>query len=335
MLPVSQGKRVNFSYGRGISIPHTSHGHTVRTSAIATASSYAANGSSDRSASASPSPTLNGIISATHSDTSNASSSTNASGDSSPTPLPLLLSPPTPSWQHSTASSGAGYPPRPATRHGGRIVTPGGGFENDPDETMSMAPRMSSRTHFCLMRPVSLVTLITGLAYLLWKTATIMVLCFPPRPPPPPACLMFLLCEWFIFLSSLMLIVELARPARDREPTTLPPGGPFPSVAIFICCCNEPRDVIQDTVRGAMNQDYPPENYSVWVLDDGGDDRLKDWVNTDATEVWGFSRLHYLRRQKIKGVPHHFKAGNINHGLSHVQAEYVAVLDADMIPNRR
>ncbi|KAL8787260.1 MAG: hypothetical protein Q9213_002308 [Squamulea squamosa] len=47
--------------------------------------------------------------------------------------------------------------------------------------------------------------------------------------------------------------------------------------------------------------------------------------------------LHYTAR--VKGKEHHFKAGNLNHGLKYVQslpggpAEYVAALDADMIPD--
>ena len=49
------------------------------------------------------------------------------------------------------------------------------------------------------------------------------------------------------------------------------------------------------------------------------------------------SSIYYTAREKIKGVPHHFKAGNLNHGLSYVEdieggkADYIVALNADMI----
>lgn len=72
----------------------------------------------------------------------------------------------------------------------------------------------------------------------------------------------------------------------------------------------------------------------MWVLDDGGDDELKAWVEGEAVEMYGAGRVRYLRRTKPKGVPHHFKAGNINHGLQHASGEFIAILDADMIPSK-
>ena len=53
-----------------------------------------------------------------------------------------------------------------------------------------------------------------------------------------------------------------------------------------------------------------------------------------------YSNLWYRARTKIPGVPHHFKAGNLNYGLDEVHnmpggaARFMAALDADMIPER-
>ena len=41
------------------------------------------------------------------------------------------------------------------------------------------------------------------------------------------------------------------------------------------------------------------------------------------------------RREKKSGVPHHYKAGNMNHAMKLCSAPYVAQLDADMIPTPR
>lgn len=51
-----------------------------------------------------------------------------------------------------------------------------------------------------------------------------------------------------------------------------------------------------------------------------------------------YPNLYYIARPKYPGVPHHFKAGNLNYGLEQVHLmpggayQYMAALDADMIP---
>jgi cellulose synthase/poly-beta-1,6-N-acetylglucosamine synthase-like glycosyltransferase len=51
-----------------------------------------------------------------------------------------------------------------------------------------------------------------------------------------------------------------------------------------------------------------------------------------------YPNLYYHARTKIPGVPHHFKAGNLAGGTDFVttldggEGEYIAALDADMIP---
>ncbi|KAG2498657.1 hypothetical protein HYH03_003403 [Edaphochlamys debaryana] len=85
-----------------------------------------------------------------------------------------------------------------------------------------------------------------------------------------------------------------------------------------------------DTVLACLQQDYEGP-YVIHVLDDGGDDKLRDWVESMAAEGHA-KRLQYIRREKKPGVPHHFKAGNMNHALGLTSAPYIAQLDADMIP---
>lgn len=64
-----------------------------------------------------------------------------------------------------------------------------------------------------------------------------------------------------------------------------------------------------DTVKAAADMDYPQNRFRVLVCDDGGSDELKR-----QTESWASQyapNLVYHRRVKIKGVPHHAKAGNM------------------------
>ena len=80
--------------------------------------------------------------------------------------------------------------------------------------------------------------------------------------------------------------------------------------------------------------DYPQDRFRVVVLDDGGDSELKQAVDDLARDQYG--NLYYFAR--IKTVPHHAKAGNLIGGTNFVASldggpgEYIAALDADMIP---
>lgn len=103
---------------------------------------------------------------------------------------------------------------------------------------------------------------------------------------------------------------------RSREKLRIV-GHNTPTVDVFVTCCKEDVEVITDTVRAAAAVDWPSDRFRVIVLDDGADPELKRAVD-DVSQL--YPNVYYTARQKVKGVPHHFKAGNI------------AALDADMIP---
>jgi cellulose synthase/poly-beta-1,6-N-acetylglucosamine synthase-like glycosyltransferase len=121
---------------------------------------------------------------------------------------------------------------------------------------------------------------------------------------------------------------------RSREKLRIV-GDNTPTVDVFVTCCKEDVQVITDTVRAAAAVDWPTDHFRVIVLDDGADRELKAAV--EGISVL-YPNVYYTARKKIKGVPHHFKAGNLNHGLDFVThlpggaGMYIAALDADMIP---
>lgn len=121
---------------------------------------------------------------------------------------------------------------------------------------------------------------------------------------------------------------------RSREKLRIV-GDNTPTVDVFVTCCKEDIEIITDTVRAAAAVDWPSKHFRVVVLDDGADAELQRAVN-DLSLL--YSNVFYTARQKIKGVPHHFKAGNLNNGLDFVKtlpggaSAYIAALDADMIP---
>ena len=111
----------------------------------------------------------------------------------------------------------------------------------------------------------------------------------------------------------------------------------MPLVDVFVTCCGEDVLTIIDTVRAAADIDWPRDRMRIVVLDDKASEEVRREVQLLSLEN---PNIHYSARVKTKGVPHHFKAGNLNHGLSYIasldieRAEYIACLDADMIVER-
>lgn len=108
----------------------------------------------------------------------------------------------------------------------------------------------------------------------------------------------------------------------------------MPRVDVFITCAGEKVPVILDTVRAAAGVDWLRDRLRIVVLDDKNSEEVRRQVKLLALDN---TSIHYTAREKIAGVPHHFKAGNLIHGLRFVEdlsegkADYVAALDADMI----
>jgi cellulose synthase (UDP-forming) len=99
----------------------------------------------------------------------------------------------------------------------------------------------------------------------------------------------------------------------------LPPES-LPSVDVYIPTFNEPMEVLEKTITGALCLDYP--QLSIWVLDDGRRPWLKEFCEAKG--------VGYLNRPDNA----HAKAGNINHALTRTGGEFVAIFDADFIPQR-
>lgn len=115
-------------------------------------------------------------------------------------------------------------------------------------------------------------------------------------------------------------------------------GDDAPTIDVFITCCGESLKLIADTLTAAASQEYPPQRYRIFVLDDMNDHQLRELATNfkrKASNQFG-PLVTYVARKKRPGIRHYFKAGNLRHafGISarlHDGSEYVAALDADMI----
>jgi cellulose synthase/poly-beta-1,6-N-acetylglucosamine synthase-like glycosyltransferase len=101
---------------------------------------------------------------------------------------------------------------------------------------------------------------------------------------------------------------------------------------VIITTCNEPLDVVQDTIRAALSLDYLSHRYRVIVSDDGEDERLRSWVHGLArpnASLKDGADIFYTSRCKTSRVD--FKAGNLNHAVMLSEAsggaEFIAGLD--------
>lgn len=108
---------------------------------------------------------------------------------------------------------------------------------------------------------------------------------------------------------------EYEKQLRALSPETLP------SVDVYIPTYNEPFEVLEKTITGALFLDYP--KFSVWVLDDGRRPWLRDFCLDKG--------VGYITRPDNA----HAKAGNINHALTKTTGDFVAIFDADFIVQRQ
>lgn len=151
-----------------------------------------------------------------------------------------------------------------------------------------------------------------------------------------PMAWVFIIAETFTSFPQLFYAFYsfLALKSRNRPKLRLR-GNAVPSVDVFVTCCKEDIDVILDTVRAACVVDYPRNRFRIVVCDDGADPDVRNSIEVLAET---YPNLLYWAREKVKGKPHHFKAGNLIAATEMVATlpegpgEFIAALDADMIP---
>ncbi len=103
----------------------------------------------------------------------------------------------------------------------------------------------------------------------------------------------------------------------DAGPVATPVDRTSRRVAVLIPTYNEPAAVLLPTISAAVA--LAPQ-HETWVLDDG----RRPEIELLARRLGA----RYLTRPTNE----HYKAGNLNHALEHIDAEFIGVLDADHVP---
>ena len=170
-------------------------------------------------------------------------------------------------------------------------------------------PERESAGRKRLVRVVSVSAVLGTLAYLGWRVGFTVDLAFWWVAIP------LLVLEFHNALGVAMFTVALWD--VDDGPSVPLPRDEFDlRVAVLIPTYNEPEEVLLPTIAAAVALEPAHET---WVLDDG----RRPEVAALADELGA----RYLTRADNK----HAKAGNLNNALKHVDADIVAVLDADHV----
>ncbi len=119
--------------------------------------------------------------------------------------------------------------------------------------------------------------------------------------------------ELFGFLMTLNFIYTVWNLKKRKAP----PAPPGLKVDVYVPTLNEDIEILRKTLIGCINIRYPHKTY---VLDDGNRPEVKK-----LAEELG---VGYISRDKNE----HAKAGNLNNALKYTDGDFIAVFDADHVP---
>jgi cellulose synthase/poly-beta-1,6-N-acetylglucosamine synthase-like glycosyltransferase len=145
--------------------------------------------------------------------------------------------------------------------------------------------------------------------------------------------LVYALCLLFIFLYSLSqagLVYQYLIAKKDIRKKPLPLSeGALPLVTIQLPLYNETY-VVERLIDAICTIHYSWSKLEIQVLDDSTDDtvdkaekKIKYWANKGIN-------IHHIRRKDRKD----FKAGALKEGLALAKGDFIAIFDADFIPDK-
>lgn len=134
--------------------------------------------------------------------------------------------------------------------------------------------------------------------------------------------LILLLAETYSWLVLILGYVQTSWPL-NRKPAQLPSDTrQWPTVDVLIPTYNEDLSIIRATVYAALGIDWPKDKLRIHLLDDGNRASFKDFAQEAG--------IDYIARTDHQ----HAKAGNLNHALTLIDGELVAIFDCDHMPVR-
>ena len=139
----------------------------------------------------------------------------------------------------------------------------------------------------------------------------------------------YILCLIFIFIYSLtqlnMLRYFISYQKKKKSIPSLPNDLPF--ITIQLPLYNE-LYVVERLMECITRLDYPEGKLQIQVLDDSTDESLKLTKNTILKYQKRGSPIEHITRENREN----FKAGALKNGLKSATGEFIAIFDADFLP---
>lgn len=135
---------------------------------------------------------------------------------------------------------------------------------------------------------------------------------------------LLIVCLFSLEQLTLALLYGKGKAARLPAP---PPLISFPAVTVQLPVYNE-RYVVERLIDSVCRLDYPKDRLEIQVLDDSTDITIE--LIRAKVEEWSAkgANIHHILRPDRTG----FKAGALQHGLQHAKGEFIAIFDADFLP---
>lgn len=169
------------------------------------------------------------------------------------------------------------------------------------------------RARLHAVRALAVFVVAWGISYLFWRwTNTVAWEAWWIAIP-------LVLAETYSLSESVLYAITMWNSRHRPKPPEAPAGK---TVDVFIATYNEPLEIVMKTAVAARNIRYP---HNTWILDDG-----------DRPEFAAAARrigVGYITRgPEWEGRPRFAKAGNVNNALFQTSAEFIAIFDADQVP---
>ncbi len=136
----------------------------------------------------------------------------------------------------------------------------------------------------------------------------------------------FLLFIFLFSLGQLHLTIHYLRGRKQRKENATPLVK-YPMVTVQLPLYNE-KYVAERLINCICRLDYPSERLEIQVLDDSTDETSTIVASLTAKYQRSGVNIQHIQRGNRKG----FKAGALAHGLKLAAGEFIAIFDADFMP---
>jgi cellulose synthase/poly-beta-1,6-N-acetylglucosamine synthase-like glycosyltransferase len=137
-------------------------------------------------------------------------------------------------------------------------------------------------------------------------------------------CICVLCITTYCILQADLLVLYRQKSA----PSTPPLGNPVPMVTIQLPLYNE-KYVAERLLDNMVQMDYPRDRFQIQVIDDSDDETVEIIAKKVAEYKAQGIDIEHVRRPNRKG----FKAGALKDATPMAKGEFLAIFDADFMPN--